>query len=32
MTGLLDSDPLSSDALEQRREHVLDVLRTAIAP
>jgi TetR/AcrR family transcriptional regulator len=32
MTGLLETDPLSPDALEQRREHVLDVLRTAIAP
>lgn len=32
MTGLLDSDPLSPDALAQRREHVLDVLRNAVAP
>jgi AcrR family transcriptional regulator len=32
MTGLLDSDPLSTDALAVRREHVIDVLRTAIAP
>jgi AcrR family transcriptional regulator len=32
MTGLLDVDPLSPDALEQRREHVIAVLRTAIAP
>src|SRR5437868_10109641 len=29
MTGLLDTDPLSPDALERRREHVLDVLRNA---
>jgi AcrR family transcriptional regulator len=32
MTGLLDTDPLSPAALAARREHVLDVLRTAIAP
>jgi AcrR family transcriptional regulator len=32
MTGLLDIDPLSPDALAARREHVLDVLRTAVAP
>jgi TetR/AcrR family transcriptional regulator len=32
MTGLLDVDPLSPEALATRREHVLDVLRTAIAP
>ncbi|MCU1427942.1 MAG: transcriptional regulator, TetR family [Actinomycetia bacterium] len=31
MTGLLDTDPLSPAALAARREHVLDVLRTAIA-
>jgi TetR/AcrR family transcriptional regulator len=32
MTGLLDSDPLSAEALAARREHVIDVLRTAVAP
>jgi TetR/AcrR family transcriptional regulator len=32
MTGLLDTDPMSAAALEQRREHVLDVLRNAVAP
>jgi AcrR family transcriptional regulator len=32
MTGLLDSDPLSGEALAVRREHVIDVLRNAIAP
>jgi len=32
MTGLLDRDPLSAAALEARREHVIDVLRTAVAP
>lgn len=32
MTGLLDSDPMSAAALEARREHVIDVLRNAIAP
>jgi TetR/AcrR family transcriptional regulator len=32
MTGLLETDPLSPDALAQRREHVLDVLRNAVAP
>ncbi len=32
MTGLLDIDPLSPAALEARREHVIDVLRTAVAP
>jgi TetR/AcrR family transcriptional regulator len=32
MTGLLETDPLSPDALERRREHVLDVLRNAVAP
>src|SRR6266513_2971166 len=30
MTGLLDSDPLSPDALARRREHVIDVLRAAV--
>jgi TetR/AcrR family transcriptional regulator len=32
MTGLLDADPLSPDALVVRREHVIDVLRNAVAP
>ncbi len=32
MTGLLDTDPLSADALAARREHVVNVLRTAVAP
>jgi TetR/AcrR family transcriptional regulator len=32
MTGLLDSDPLSPEALATRREHVIDVLRHAVAP
>ncbi|MDZ4826891.1 MAG: TetR/AcrR family transcriptional regulator [Actinomycetota bacterium] len=32
MTGLLDIDPLSADALAARREHVIDVLRNAVAP
>jgi AcrR family transcriptional regulator len=32
MTGLLDSDPLSPETLAARREHVIDVLRHAIAP
>ena len=32
MTGLLDIDPLSTDALAARREHVIDVLRNAVAP
>ena len=32
MTGLLDIDPLSPDALAARREHVIDVLRNAVAP
>lgn len=32
ISGLLDFDPLSPEALEQRREHVLDVLRTALEP
>jgi TetR/AcrR family transcriptional regulator len=31
MSGLLDTDPLSPDALAARREHVIDVLRTAVA-
>jgi TetR/AcrR family transcriptional regulator len=31
MTGLLDVDPLSVEALAVRREHVIDVLRTAVA-
>ena len=31
MSGLLDTDPLSPEALAARREHVLDVLRAAIA-
>jgi AcrR family transcriptional regulator len=31
MKGLLDTDPLAPDALAVRREHVLDVLRAAIA-
>ena len=29
MTGLLDVDPLSPEALADRREHVIDVLRSA---
>jgi TetR/AcrR family transcriptional regulator len=32
MTDLLGTDPLSSDALAARREHVIDVLRNAVAP
>ena len=32
MTGLLDIDPLSTAALEARREHVIDLLRNAVAP
>jgi AcrR family transcriptional regulator len=32
MTGLLDHDPMSPAALAARREHVLDVLRAAVAP
>jgi AcrR family transcriptional regulator len=32
MTGLLDIDPLSPAALEARREHVIEVLRNAVAP
>jgi hypothetical protein len=31
MSGLLDTDPVSPEALAVRREHVLDVLRAAIA-
>ena len=31
MSGLLDSDPMTPEALAVRREHVLDVLRAAIA-
>ncbi len=31
MSGLLDTDPLAPEALDVRREHVLDVLRAAIA-
>jgi TetR/AcrR family transcriptional regulator len=32
MTGLLDIDPLSAQALATRREHMIDVLRNAVAP
>jgi AcrR family transcriptional regulator len=32
MTGLLDVDPLSAEALHERREHVIQVLRHAVAP
>jgi hypothetical protein len=32
MTDLLGTDPLSITALEDRREHVIDVLRNAVAP
>ncbi len=32
MTDLLGIDPLSADALAARREHVIDVLRNAVAP
>jgi TetR/AcrR family transcriptional regulator len=32
MSELLDLDPLSSDALAARREHVIDVLRNAATP
>jgi AcrR family transcriptional regulator len=32
MTGLLDTDPLSAEALATRREHVIELLRTAISP
>jgi AcrR family transcriptional regulator len=31
MTGLLDSDPLSREALAARREHVIELLRRAVA-
>jgi TetR/AcrR family transcriptional regulator len=31
MSGLLDTDPLSPDALAVRREHVIDILHTAVA-
>src|SRR5438876_1011140 len=31
MAGLLDIDPLSAEALANRREHVIDVMRTAVA-
>jgi AcrR family transcriptional regulator len=31
MSGLLDTDPLSPEALAVRREHVIDVLRSAVA-
>jgi TetR/AcrR family transcriptional regulator len=30
--GLLDTDPLTPDALALRREHVLSILRTALTP
>ncbi|GIU89796.1 MAG: transcriptional regulator [Acidimicrobiia bacterium] len=32
MTGLLDVDPMSPEALAARREHVIEVLRNAVAP
>jgi AcrR family transcriptional regulator len=32
MTGLLDVDPMSAEALATRREHVIAVLRNAVAP
>jgi AcrR family transcriptional regulator len=32
MSGLLDTDPLSAHALAIRREHVIEVLRAAVAP
>ena len=32
IAGLLDEDPMSERSLELRRKHVLDVLRTALAP
>jgi AcrR family transcriptional regulator len=31
MSGLLDTDPVSPEALAARREHVIDVLRNAVA-
>jgi hypothetical protein len=31
MSGLLDTDPLSPEALAVRREHVIAVMRTAVA-
>ena len=31
MSGLLDSDPLTPEALAVRREHVIDVLRNSVA-
>ena len=31
MSGLLDADPLAPEALAVRREHVINVLRTAVA-
>ncbi|HEX5094880.1 MAG TPA: TetR/AcrR family transcriptional regulator [Acidimicrobiia bacterium] len=31
MTGLLDTDPLSPEALAARREHIIDVLKNAVA-
>jgi len=32
MTGLLETDPLSTEALAIRREHVINVLHAAVAP
>jgi len=32
MSGLLDTDPLSPEALTVRREHVINVLRNAVVP
>jgi AcrR family transcriptional regulator len=32
ITSLLDDDPLSPASLKERREHVIDVLRNALAP